>query len=88
MNGQAGVCGRIGLVLCLLLIAAWMVPPAVQACPGCKEALVDPAEAQLGMRRAKGYAVSIGLLLAVPLLMVGGVTTAVVRHARGVRQPR
>ena len=55
---------------------------AAEACPGCKEALFDPSQLPQKLSAAKGYALSIMLLLSVPVLLIGTVTLAVVR-ARG-----
>lgn len=52
------------------------------ACPGCKEALYDPAQSKQVAATAKGYAISISLLLGVPVLLIGGVATAIVRQRR------
>ena len=43
------------------------------ACPLCKEALFDPGQIQQKLSTAKGYALSIGLLLAMPLGLIGSV---------------
>ncbi len=52
----------------------------------CKEALLDPAQLPQKLRTAKGYALSIGLLLTMPIALVGGVTALIVRASRrGVR---
>ncbi len=68
------------------LLAGWMawlaLPAMVLACPTCKEALFDPTQAQQVLKTAQGYAMSIGLLIGTPLLLVGGVATLIVRHAR------
>ena len=53
--------------------------PRALACPGCKDALVEPA--RLGM--ARGFAWSIGLLLVVPLVLV---TTVAWQLAQAARQ--
>ena len=53
------------------------------ACPACKEALFDPAQLPQRLATARGYAVSIGVMLAVPALLIGGVATRIVRSARG-----
>ena len=58
------------------------------ACPGCKEALVDPAELPQRLAAAKGYAASIGLMLVVPLSLVGGLTAVIVRSSRRQRGDR
>ena len=70
---------------CLLSWTAGLVEVA-SACPGCKDALVEPG--QLGQRlgAARGYALSIGLLLMVPALLIGGITVMVVRGHRSLRQ--
>ncbi len=56
--------------------------PSAEACPGCKEALFDPAQLQQKLSTAKGYALSIGVLLSVPLVLLGGIVTMVVRARR------
>ena len=66
----------IGVVIGLL------APAAAWACPGCKEALFDPAQGEQVVRTAQGYALSIGLLLVTPALCVGGLTWWIVRQAR------
>ena len=71
------------MVTCDLSLVAWLVMSAVaQACPTCKEALFDPAQARQTMQAAKGYALSIGLLLGTMGLLIGGLTTAIVRSSR------
>ena len=70
----------LSLVSCLVL-----VPRAVHACPGCKEALIDPQQAAAQNRAARGYAASIIMMLALPPLLVGGVATIIVRSARRPR---
>ena len=67
------------LVLCL-------APALARACPGCKEALFEPGKIGQNLSTARGYALSIMLMLAVPLLLVGGITTLVLRARR--RSPR
>lgn len=52
------------------------------ACPGCKEALFDPGGLPQRLATAKGYALSIALMLSVPLLLVATLATAVVRAQR------
>ena len=52
------------------------------ACPLCKEILTDPGQVVQKLSLAKGYAVSILLLLGVPALLIGGVTLLVVRSHR------
>ena len=52
------------------------------ACPGCKDALVDPAQVGTRLGMARGFAWSIGLLLAMPATLIGAVTLRVVWAAR------
>lgn len=63
-----------------------MAPREAQACPGCKEAVVAPAE--IGRRQAasRAFNLSVGVLLLVPLALVGMVTTVVVRSQRRARR--
>lgn len=52
------------------------------ACPGCKEALFDPGHLPQKLAAAKGYALSIGLMLATPVALVAIVATLIVRAQR------
>jgi hypothetical protein len=54
----------------------------VWACPGCKEALFDPGQLKQRRSTARGYALSIGLMLAVPALLVVGLSAGIIRSAR------
>ena len=49
------------------------------ACPLCKEALVDPTQLKQTLSTAQGYALSIGLLLAVPFGLVAGLILLIFR---------
>ena len=72
-----------------LLLAAGcfvLIQGEVFACPGCKEALFDPGQLVQKLATAKGYALSIGVLLAVPFLLIGGYTLAITRAARRARK--
>ena len=74
--------------LATLLVLGWvllLLPVSARACPGCKEALFDPGQLPQKLATARAYAWSIGLMLAVPLGLVGGVTTLVVRAQRRKR---
>jgi hypothetical protein len=62
-----------------------LLPHVVMACPGCKEALFDPGELQQKLSTAKGYAMSIGLLLAMPIGLIGGLTLLILRAHRRKR---
>ena len=64
-----------GLALASLAERAW-------ACPGCKEALFDPGQLPQKLATAKGYALSIGLLLAVPAAVLGFIAVQIVRAIR------
>ena len=65
------------VVLCLLMLSA-----IASACPTCKEALFDPEQVVQTVQRARGYALSIGLLLFVPFGLVGGLGALIVQSAR------
>lgn len=65
-----------------VVLISLVLPVAVMACPTCNEALFDPEKAQQVLRAAHGYAVSIGLLLGTPLLLVGGLVLLIVRQVR------
>ena len=57
-------------------------------CPGCKEALFDPGQLPQRLSTARGYALSIAVMLAVPVGLLGGITAVVVRAARRKRITR
>ena len=57
-----------------------------EACPGCKDALTDPAGLPQRLSMARGYALSIGLLLGMPAALVAGLTVLVIRAARRSRR--
>lgn len=70
----------------LATLLALLLPAVAEACPGCKEALFDPGQARQIVLAAKGYAASIGLLLGVPLALIGGLTFLIAHQVR--RQTR
>ena len=74
--------------LFVLLTMLFLVglPAIVMACPACKEALFDPSQLHQKLSAAKGYALSIGLLLSVPSALVIGITWLIVRAARDRRR--
>ncbi len=73
---------RISLFLAFLSVAAG-APAAVFACPGCKEAAFDtPEQAEQRIASAKGYGATIGMLLLVPVAMIGGIGFGVFRSVR------
>ena len=69
----------------LLTFAFLLLPSTVEACPGCKEALFDPGQLAEKMATAKGYALSIGMLLAVPFTLVAGVSLLIWHSARRIK---
>lgn len=69
--------------LSLTLIAASVA--AAWACPTCKEALFEPEQLAQKLSTAKGYALSIALLLTMPAVLVSGVAMLVVRAHRQKR---
>jgi len=66
-----------------LPLFVWMGAEAASACPSCKEALFDPAQAEQVTRAARGYAWSIGLMIGAPLLIVATLATVI---GRGIRR--
>ena len=72
-------CLVILTVTLLLLTWSFLLPVGAEACPLCKEALFDPGQLQQKLSTAKGYALSILLLLSVPVALIGGITTLIAR---------
>ena len=72
--------------MAILLVCLISIPAIAGACPGCKEALFDPGQLAEKLATAKGYALSIGVLLAVPFLLIGGYTLAIARAARRAKR--
>ena len=68
----------IALTAGLVVLAA----STAWACPGCKEALFDPGEITQRVSTARGYALSIGLLLGMPALLLTGIAALIVRSRR------
>ena len=64
------------------LLLSLALPALAMACPACKEALFDPSQLAQRLSTAKGYALSIALLLSVPALLIGGITALIIRAAR------
>ncbi len=62
------------MILFILLGAA-----TVMACPDCKEMLAEPGQVQQRLAMARAFAVSIGVLLSVPFLLVSVVAWHIVR---------
>ena len=72
----------VGLVWLIVLGCLLSWPAVAWACPGCKDALFEPDQLTLRLSSAKGYALSIGLLLGVPAALAGTVATLLVRSHR------
>ncbi|GEM_PF-1924235 len=73
---------RISLLACLCLFSQ-----VVEACPACSESLFDPKQLHQRLSAAKGYALSIALLLCVLFGLVGGITALVMQAQRRKSQP-
>ncbi len=57
-----------------------------EACPWCKDALWSPGDASAQAYLARGYNLTILGLMAIPLLLVGGLATLIIRSARRARR--
>jgi len=77
-------CQRVSHLATALALVAFLivVPMMASACPLCKEALFDPSQLHQRISTAKGYALSIGLLLLVPTGLIAGVAMSIIRSAR------
>ena len=71
--------------LLLAVIFIGVLPAVTWACPACKEALFDPGQLKQTLATAKGYAMSIALLLSVPAVLIGGTAALIVRAHRRQR---
>ena len=76
----------VGNCALLAFLTIMFAPATVMACPGCKEALFDPGTLPQKLATAKGYALSIGFMLAMPLLLIGSVGVLIVRAHRRKRR--
>ncbi len=75
---------KVWSALLLLPFTFYLLTLVVEACPLCKEALFDPGQIHQKLSLAKGYAVSIVFMLAMPLALLGGVAALIVRaHHKG-----
>lgn len=63
----------------------WLFPSSADACPMCKEALQSSEPGTLA-RVGRAYATSMVALLGVPVLLLGGIATMVVRSGRRKRR--
>ena len=69
-----------------LLVLMCFSAQGALACPWCKDALFSPGESASQSGAAKGYALSIGLLLGLPVLMLSVIALAVIRSARRAKR--
>ena len=65
---------------CLTLLLVWA--SVAEACPGCKEALFEPGKVSQLISTARGYALSIGLMLLVPASLIACLALLIIRSAR------
>ena len=86
VKSQNRIIGTSEFWVVVLSFAFLLLPSLAWTCALCKEALFDPSQIQQKIATAKGYALSIGLMLMMPLSLVGGVTTLVVRAYRRRRR--
>ena len=70
------------------VLVYWMLyhMPAAEACPACKDMLVDPEQLTQRLGMAKGFAWSIGLLIGMPTLLVSTLTVRLIRAHRHRRE--
>jgi uncharacterized membrane protein YozB (DUF420 family) len=66
----------------LIGLGLLVLPSVAMACPLCKEALADPTQVTQRLATAKAYALSIGVLLAVPVTLITSVTLLILRAHR------
>jgi hypothetical protein len=71
----------VGWLWGVVAFVTWLALEA-NACPTCKESLWDVTQAQHLLKTAKGYAMSIGLLIGTPLLLIGGLAIVIVHQSR------
>ncbi len=71
-----------GVLLAAVVLLA--LPALAAACPMCKEALFDPGQLPQRLSTARGYALSIGVLLLVPLSLIVSVVMLIM-HAKRPR---
>ena len=65
-----------------IMQGSWLAATELFACPLCKEAVLEPGQIPQRLATAKAYAVSIGLLLTMPALLLGGLIILMVRAQR------
>ena len=75
-------CEVHAVLLLTIILSILFFPVAAIACPACKEALFDPGQLHQKLSTAKGYALSIMLMLSVPVILIGGIATSIIRTQR------
>jgi len=73
---------NLKFVALIVLLCYSRFHTVAEACPGCKEALFDPSQLPQRLSTARGYALSIGLLLVVPAGLVGGIALRIAQTRR------
>ena len=71
----------------LVYVLLYGLPGTAHACPMCREAVAD-SSSLVRDRIVRGYAFSTIALLGTPLILVGSLTTMIVRSARRARRNR
>lgn len=66
--------------LCAICLVSCLA--SAVACPGCKEALFEPGKLSQNLATARGYALSIALLLGIPVVLMGTIAVMLVRARR------
>lgn len=79
---------RLNFALYFCLFTFDFFRSATGACPGCKEALFEPGKVAQNLATARGYALSIALLLAVPVALIGTITLLIARARKKIAEPR
>ena len=74
------------VTIVFLMSALLLIPTFADACPACKEAFFDPGQLTQKLSTARAYALSIGLLLAMPAGLLSLITCVVFRAYRRQRR--
>ena len=85
-NLKFAACLGAAFFIMVLGFALFGPSTAAEACPSCKDMLVDPEQLAQRLGMARGFAWSIGLLIGMPALLVGGLTVRLIRAHRHRRQ--
>ncbi|MBI3996101.1 MAG: hypothetical protein HY352_00425 [Candidatus Omnitrophica bacterium] len=78
--------GRVAAMCLATAVSMLALAATAHACPACKESLFDPGQLPQKLATARAYALSIGVMLAVPACLVGGITTLIIRSIRRARR--